>query len=228
MAKKDEQKAKLNANDHNRVQGFVFGIHLEGSEAVVTEGIRAFTSAMAKGGMVLAPPAPRSKGALSAPKDDQTTATAATTSVEEETEQPEGEAVEEQEEATVETNGNGTPRVRRKQVPKTPTLLSSLDLNAAAVSLQEFAKAKSPTSISDKYVVVATWFKEQLKTDEINIDHIFTAFRTLDWQTPDDLTAPFRTLKHSKQYFDKGDGVGAYKVTFLATNYVSKMGTTKS
>ena len=142
--------------------------------------------------------------------------------------EPAGEAVEEQqEEPTVESNGNGTPKVRRKQVPKTPTLLSNLDLNAATLSLQEFAKAKNPTTINDKYVVVATWFKEQLKTDEITIDHLFTAFRTLNWQTPDDLTSPFRTLKHSKQYFDKG-GVGGYKVTFLATNYVSKMGTTKS
>ena len=122
------------------------------------------------------------------------------TIVEEEAEQAEGEAVEEQQEdATVETNGNGTPKVRRKQVPKTPTLLSSLDLTPATVSLQDFAKAKNPTSVNDKYIVVATWFKEQLKTDEINIDHIFTAFRTLDWQTPDDLAAPFRTLKHSKQ-----------------------------
>lgn len=111
-------------------------------------------------------------------------------------------------------------------MPKAPTLLSGLDLTTATVSLQDFAKAKNPTSVNDKYLVVATWFKEQMKTDEINIDHIFTAFRTLDWTTPDDLAAPFRTLKHSKQYFDKGDSVGGYKVTFLATNYVSKMGTT--
>jgi len=47
------------------------------------------------------------------------------------------------------------------------------------------------------------------------------------WTTPDDLAAIFRTLKHSKQYFDKGDSVGGYKVTFLATNYVAKMGAAK-
>ena len=129
-----------------------------------------------------------------------------------------------QDDAATDTNGNGTPKARRKQVPKAPTFLSSLDLTTAPVSLQDFVTAKNPTPLNDKYLVVATWFKEQMKTDEINIDHIFTAFRTLDWPTPDDLAAIFRTLKHSKQYFDKGDSVGGYKVTFLATNYVAKMG----
>jgi hypothetical protein len=64
-----------------------------------------------------------------------------------------------------------------------------------------------------------------MKTDEITIDHIFTAFRTLEWQMPDDPGGLFRTLKYKKQYFDKGESVGGYKVTFLATNYVAKMGT---
>ncbi len=97
-----------------------------------------------------------------------------------ETEQPEVGAVvieeqDVQDDAATDANGNGTPKAQRKQVPKAPTFLSSLDLTTAPVSLQHFATAKNPTALNDKYLVVATWFKEQMKTDEINIDHIFTA-----------------------------------------------------
>ena len=67
-----------------------------------------------------------------------------------------------QDDAATDTNGNGTPKARRKQVPKAPTFLSSLDLTTAPVSLH-FATAKNPTALNDKYLVVATWFKEQMK-----------------------------------------------------------------
>ena len=43
-----------------------------------------------------------------------------------------------QDDAATDTNGNGTPKARRKQVPKAPTFLSSLDLTTAPVSLQHF------------------------------------------------------------------------------------------
>ena len=68
-----------------------------------------------------------------------------------------------QDDAATDTNGNGTPKARRKQVPKAPTFLSSLDLTTAPVSLQDFATAKNPTALNYKYLVVATWFKEQMK-----------------------------------------------------------------
>lgn len=67
MAKKDEEKAKPNGNGNNRVQGFVFGINLQGTEGVVSEGIKAFTQALASSGLTLTP-APAARGVLVAGK----------------------------------------------------------------------------------------------------------------------------------------------------------------
>jgi hypothetical protein len=83
-----------------------------------------------------------------------------------ETEQPEKGAVvvEEQnvqDDAATDTNGNGTQKTRKKQIPKAPTFLSDLDLTTATVSLQDFAKAKNPTLMNDKYLVVATWSRNR-------------------------------------------------------------------
>lgn len=227
MTKKDEHKANTNGHDSGQIKVRVIEFELNGRNATLAEGIKAVTAAITSRAVIVQEPKRPGLPAVSNPKPG-------TILDAEEPAQPEVGAVviEEQnvEDAGIDTNGNGngTPKVRRKQVPKAPTFLSTLDLKTAMVSLEDFAKAKNPTTLPDKYVVVATWFKEQMKMDEINIDHVFTAFRTLDWPTPDDLAATFRSLKHSKQYFDKGEGVGGYKVTFLATNYVAKMGTAKS
>ncbi len=222
MSKKDEQKANSNGHDSGQIKVRVIEFELNGRNATLAEGIKAVTAAITSRAVIVQEP---KRPALPAVANPITTTVLEAA----ETEQPEVGAVvieeqDVQDDAATDTNGNGTPKARRKQVPKAPTFLSSLDLTTAPVSLQDFVTAKNPTALNDKYLVVATWFKEQMKTDEINIDHIFTAFRTLDWPTPDDLAAIFRTLKHSKQYFDKGDSVGGYKVTFLATNYVAKMG----
>lgn len=225
MAKKEEDKTrgsgrvKFRYADHERY----FDLDVDGikHEDGVVDGLKSIANALAGRTIVSAagrglPAKPHVTGAVvrpSPPEDEQS-----------EEESPEEEAAAA---APTDTDGNGAQKTRKKYVPKAPTFLSNLDLGSAQVSLEDFAKAKNPTEMNDRYLVVAAWFKEQMKMDEINNDHIFTAFRTLEWQMPDDPGSIFRTLKHKKQYFDKGEGVGGYKVTFLATKYVSKMGITQ-
>ena len=135
---------------------------------------------------------------------------------------------EEEDEAQFETasetsNGNVTDRAKRKYVPRAPQFLSSLDLTSGSVPLEEFVKQKNPVEIPDKYAVIATWFKEHRQLDEITADHIFTAFKLLKWQIPDDPGQPLRDLKSKKHWFDKGGSKGGYKINFLGTNSVAKM-----
>jgi hypothetical protein len=222
MAKKDEQKAngtgrvKFRYADQERYFDLdVDGIKHEGG---VVDGLKSIANALA--GRTIASAAGRIL-----PAKPPVTGAVVTPPPPEEVQNEQGALEEEAAAAvTADTDGNGGQKTRKKFVRKAPTFLSNLDLSTAQVPLQEFVRTKSTTDLSDKYLVVATWFKEHLKVEEINNDHIFTAFRTLDWPVPDDPGNLFRSLKHKKQYFDKGEGVGGYKITFLGTNYVAKMG----
>lgn len=173
MPKKDEQKAnglgrvKFRYADTERY--FDLDVDNIKNETGVVDGLKSIASALA--GRTAAIAANR---ALAAKPTNRAANAAAATTTEEEEELAEGEVLEpETESSDSPTNGNGTTKTRKKQVPKAPTLLSGLDLKATPVSWEDFAKAKNPTGVNDRYLVVATWFKEQMKLDEINIDHIF-------------------------------------------------------
>ena len=222
MAKKDQEKpsgigrVKFRYADRERY----FDLDVDGikHESGVVDGLKSIANALA--GRTIA-----STGGRGLPAKPASTGAVVTPPPQEDGLNEEQPFEEEADTATTtEGDDNAAQRPRKKYVPKAPTLLSDLDLSSGQISLQNFANEKNPTELSDKYLVVATWFKEQMKMDEINIDHIFTAFRTLDWKMPDDPGSIFRALKHKKQYFDKGEGTGGYKVTFLATNYVANMG----
>ena len=81
----------------------------------------------------------------------------------------------------------------------------------------------------DRYAVIAVWFKRQFNTEEITIDHIFTAYKALGWQAklPGDLSQTFRNLKSNKNWFDSGSKRGAYKVNWNGESAVNKMGAAK-
>jgi hypothetical protein len=145
-------------------------------------------------------------------------------------ETPEPEEIEEIEDESIEevSNGNGNER-RRRPAPRAPKFLSDLNLTTASVLLADFVKEKNPENDMDKYAVIAVWFKEYFNTDEISIDHIFTAYRALNWQTqlPSDLSQTFRKLK-SKNWFDGGSTRGYYKINWNGVDGVNKMGVVKA
>ncbi len=140
MAKKLEQKAKPSGNGHNRVQGFVFGINLEGSQDVMMEGIKVFTTAMSKSSTTFAPVVTRPT------LEGKQTAAVATTGVVE-AEEPETAVEEVPEEGSTfedeETPSNGgSPKPGVKRIPKTPVVLNDIDFNAGKVSLKNFVTQK--------------------------------------------------------------------------------------
>jgi hypothetical protein len=220
MAKKEQEKTdgtgrvKFRYADGERY--FDLDVEAIKHEGGIVEGLKSIANALA--GRTIAATANRVL-----PPKPPVTNEAPPPSPREDAQDPQ-EPVEVVEVSPATEGGDGRQRSRKKYVPKAPVLLN-LDLSSAQVSLQEFAKQKNPESVNNKYIVVATWFKEQMKIDEISSDHIFTAFRTLDWQMPADPDSVFRTLKYKNQYFEKGEGKGVYKVTFPATNDVAKMGT---
>ena len=220
MAKRDEQKAKSNGNGQNTVQGFVFGINLKGTENVVIEGIRAFTQAMEKSGVTLAPPVTRP--ALKAGDKKAGAAVIEHELDETATETPEENLeTEVEQEEEPDSGSNGSKPARR--VPKTPTVLNDIDFNTGKVMpLKDFVSQKNPTDNYERYATLAVWYKENHALEEVNDDRIYTAFRFMDWVPPNDVGQVLRDLKSKpgKKWLDKGTGRGAYKINIIGLNKV--------
>jgi hypothetical protein len=223
MARREDSKGKTSSDSQNRVQGFVFGISLEGSEDVVSEGIKAFAHAMSKGGIVLTS-IPASKPSIGPSKPNTQLPAEAPDPTQGEEDLQEGEEMDTSEE--IPTSGNTVARTRRRPAPRAPKFLNELNLTTASVSLESFVKEKAPVADIDKYAVIGVWFKQHFGTDEISLDHIFTGYTSLGWQSqvPTDPGQPLRDLKR-KNWAESGKERGNYKINWNGENAVNKMGT---
>ena len=86
------------------------------------------------------------------------------------------------------------PRKARKVMGKSPDVVD-LDLTGFV----DFANEKTPKSRAERYLVIATWLKEQRNISAITADHVFTCYKAAKWPTNiPDFTATLRTLKHQK------------------------------
>jgi hypothetical protein len=228
MAKKDEQKATKNENGHNKVQGFVFGINLEGSKEVVLEGIKSFTAAMTAGGAATFVTPARKPAALTSVSKSTATPTI-------DAEEPETTEVAEvsEEESTAsdmeeeETSSNGNGSARRRRIPPSPNLISDLDITAGPMPFKTFLEQKGPRKAQDRIAVVATWLKKHKNYQEIGRDHLYTVYQQMggsgDWKCPNNWDSLIRQLGKRKSWFEKGTNEASYKVSIVATNYVDAM-----
>jgi hypothetical protein len=194
------------------------------TDQAVAEGLRSLGNALAGRTIVgegrrLPKPKPQELGAAPAGENgDQEVETPAHELAEEVEElEPTGEEIE---------NGHEPSKPRRVAKPKAPKLLSNLKLTDAKVSLADFMSEKKPDPMWDKYAVVAVWYKEQFQITEISIDHIFTAFKHLGWdsQLPTSIVTPLKNLTHNRKWFDVGKEKGTYAINWLGESEVGKMG----
>jgi hypothetical protein len=207
-------KIKFRYMDSERVVGFSVE-NIAGDD--VTDGLHSIANALA--GRTLPRPGQTPKRELAVAPPEVEVETAEPEEVEE---IAEGGA----EVDTSDGDGNGSEPRRRRPAPRAPKFLSELNLTTASVSLADFVKEKNPDGDMDKYAVIAAWFKEHFDTQEINIDHIFTAYKTLGWQAqlPPDPSQTFRNLKNNKNWFDSGTKRGDYKINWNGSDAVNKMG----
>jgi hypothetical protein len=227
MAKKDEQKAKLNGHGQNTVQRFVFGINLKGTESVVMEGIKAFTQAMEKSGVTLGPPVIRP--ALASGQQKKNGAAV----IDQEPEEVVEELTEEEpitdetgEEEEIEATTSTTER--KKRIPPSPNLVSDLDITAEPVPFRTFLEQKGhPRKSQDRMAVVATWLKKHRNYQEITRDHFYTVYQQMggtgEWKCLNNWDVLIRQLAKRKGWFEKGTNEASFKVSIVATNYVDAM-----
>ena len=90
---------------------------------------------------------------------------------------------------------------------KKQTFTADRDLNFYSkagplkTAFKEFVELHSPASNLQKAVVAVYWLKKELEVEEVTIDQVYTAFKTLSWPIPADLA---NTLQQAgtKNYLD--------------------------
>lgn len=107
---------------------------------------------------------------------------------------------------------------RSKQPRKypTPTFLEDLKMDG----FKDFVRAKQPKSNEQKNLVIAYWLKENLKIPSINKDHIYTAYRHMEWRVEADVEQSLRKLK--KKNWVGQDDTG-FKITHIGEDKVREM-----
>lgn len=212
MRRKNDE---ANGNGDGHIKFRVIEFEIDGDNGTLAEGIKALTTALSKTSISAAQQRPT----LPAGTPKRAVATEAAPPVEGEL-FPEPD-VEMEEEAHEETNGNAaaTHSKRPSQPPRTPDVLSDIDLNTGKMSLKDFIAQKSPNGPFETYATIAVWYKENHNLTEVNDDRIYTAYRFLDEVPPNDVGAVLRQLKF-KKWFDKGEKKGHYKINIVGLNKV--------
>lgn len=222
--KKDEGKT---GNGHAaRVKLRWMELDVEGGTSDLIEGLKSFATALTP----TAPVATRVRTLTAANPATSTATGVLETPITEDPNPVEVPAAETAEDLPPDTaSGSELDRPKRRPAPRAPKFLSELDLTKASVQLADFVQEKNPDGDMDKYAVIAAWFKEHFNTEEVTVDHIFTAYKALGWQAqlPADPTQTFRNLKSNKNWFDSGSNRGAYKINWNGQSAVNKMGAAK-
>ena len=104
-----------------------------------------------------------------------------------------------------------------------PKFLDDLDIRSAEVSLPDFMAKHDVGDVEWKrYVVVAKWFKQYLGIDTVTIDHVFTAYRIMNWTLPKRIIQPLNDATTKKQWF-KRVAAGSFQITFVGEDAAQKL-----
>jgi hypothetical protein len=234
MAKKDEQKAKVNGSGNGnkgRLQIFVAGFAVEGGDSVLADGfkaIRDLTDAMRHSGVLA--PAPRAKAALAGGSADTSKPDTAAGGTVVDVEQPELQSEETDhagEEIIEDPSKEADHTPKKKAVPPPCQIVEGLDITAGDMPLKTYVEQKAPRKAQDRLVVVAVWLKKYRQLDEITRHDLYTCYQQMggsgDWKCQNDFDSTLRVIGGRKGWFTKGTKDGSFNVTIVATNYVDAM-----
>ena len=204
------------SSDRGKIKVRFFEIEMDGDTEALQESLRTLTSAINK-------PVSQGQrhflGGMATPKQIAPTPEAL-----------EGEVLEDDEEESLENELQGSTapvgskpgRQRAKRTPPTPKILDDLGFDEGDPTWSAFSSSKTPDNDVLRSAVAATWFKRVKGIDAITIDHAYTAYKFVDWPTPDDIGQSFRNAKRLKNWFGT-DGSGNWTINIIGINAVDKL-----
>jgi len=211
-----KQPPKADQNGKMKVR--IIEFELEGSDVSLQESLKSITAALSRP----AASAPVSRVTrIEAPKHANTSSTQ---SMDDAEEFEEAELVEEVE---VDAPASAAPkRTRKPTKAPTPTLLRDVRFDDVTPTFADFVAEKQPKSEMLKYLCVAYWLKTYKDIPEISIDHVYTAYRVMQWALPAAAVQPMRELAANRDgRFSKGHEKGHYAINHVGEGFVTtKMG----
>jgi hypothetical protein len=121
------------------------------------------------------------------------------------------------------TNGDAprAPRPTRQKKSKAPNYLHDLIKDSDA--LKTFAAEKNPSSKLRQYLTAMYWLKEVNGTPMINIDAVYTFYKTAGWSVGfNDWAQPFHNLVHD-DLIRKGDVKGEFTINPTGEDVVKSL-----
>lgn len=130
------------------------------------------------------------------------------------------------EDATVIEATPSSPRKPRKSGKIASPSLVDVRFDDVDPSFANFVSEKDPKNDTQKYLCAAYWLKMHKDVHEVSIDHMYTAFRSMNWALPANPIQPMRELAAKRDgRFSKGTEKGHYKINHIGEGHVAtKMG----
>lgn len=113
-----------------------------------------------------------------------------------------------------------TPRTRAARSYPQPKILPDIDFNAADTPLKKFVEEKKPKSHNMKFLAVTAWFAEHGNVQETTSDHVYTAYRAMDWKSRKNMAQPFYLLK-DRGWVKQTDG--GWAITHIGLDKVKEL-----
>lgn len=113
------------------------------------------------------------------------------------------------------------PSSGAKRVYKSPSVLEDLDLTSGDTPFKTYIDGMSIDGHSTRYLAITRWLKQFRGIQEVGADHIYTCYRFLEMNVPEDVLSIFRSLK-KHAWVVAGSEAGKFKITHVGENKLSK------
>lgn len=212
-----KQPTKVDQNGKMKVR--IIEFELEGGDMSLQESLKSITAALSKPAIVQVA---RSTQRLGTTK---TTAVVSNDSIEQVEDLEPLEEVEHGEE-TVTVSSRTTPKKPRKVSRVVTPNLVNIRFDDVTPKFADFVAQKDPKNDMQKYLCAAFWLKTYKETNEISVDHMYTAYKIMGWALPGVPVQPMRELAATRdKRFSKGTEQGHYTINHVGEGFVTtKMG----
>lgn len=211
-----KQPPKADQNGKMKVR--IIEFELEGSDVSLQESLKSITAALSR------PAASATVSRVTRIEAPKNASASASQTMDDAEEFEEAELVEEVE---VDAPASAAPkRARKPAKTPAPTLLRDVRFDDVTPTFADFVAEKQPKSEMLKYLCVAYWLKTYKDIPEISIDHVYTAYRVMQWALPAAAVQPMRELAANRDgRFSKGHEKGHYAINHVGEGFVTtKMG----
>lgn len=130
----------------------------------------------------------------------------------------------EAEPAAVDTaeRGNSKPSGGTKRKYKSPEVIADLEFTSGSMPLKQYMDEQAPEEHSKRYLAIAFWLKEYRSYQEIGADHVYSCYRALGLNVPDDVLSVFRGLK-KRGWVVEGTEKGLFKINHIGEGQLKKV-----